>query len=390
MRHSILCLPVVLSAVVFGGCAPKEEPAPGGGYPPPAGGSTSTGGSGTSGSTTTMGGNTSGGMGTGGATPTAGSGGSSTAGTGGDIGVSGSGGSGGGGVAGPEPTAGCGKDPGQQLGEYVSHMVAITGATLNEPDTTHTMREIFVRLPDNYDPNTPYRVVYITVGCGGSGTSGYPLWAPEQGGDPNAIYVGLARPNPPPEPPSLQDCYDNRGGVDSIEWESLQNDHAFVSDNYCVDNKRVYTGGYSSGGWMSNMYSCYFAGEDPNRMFMPNTAIRGAMAVAGCWIPENPPCSTYPVGGLWIHDEADTAPNAYSCAVSQRDRVLAQNGCADGPDGPTEEYAVPDGTCVKYTNCPAAYPVIFCTTQGRPHQADNDIAIPEFTKLVTAMEAAAP
>ena len=312
------------------------------------------------------------------------------AGNGGDAsgGSSGSGGANGS----TRPTAGCGKDPGQQLGEYVAYTVPITGETLGEPDTTHDEREIWVRLPDDYDPNTPYRIVYLTVGCGGPGTSGYPLWDDAQGGDPNAIYVGLSRPDPPPDPPSQSTCYDTRGGLDSIEWESLEKDHYFVSERFCIDDNKVYTGGYSGGAWLSNMYSCYFGGiPEPPRKFLPNVALRGAMAVAGCWVDGNPPCNG-PVGGLWIHDESDMAPNAYSCAQEQRDRVLAQNGCAEGADGPTETWEVGGGAgeCVKYTNCPAEYPVIFCTTQGRGHGASNDIAIPEFTRMIHEMEAAAP
>jgi len=392
MRQIVFGLPVVLSAlVVAGACAPSNEaPNTGGHVVPSNGGSGATGGTGATAGSTSSGGAAA----TGGTSGAAGSTVGGASGTGGDGNISGSGGSSGsagsgGGTGGPKPSAGCGKPAIQELGNYVAHTVAITGATLGEPDT-HMSREIWVRLPANYDPNTPYRVVYQTVGCGASGTSGYPLWEEGQGGDPNAIYVGLSRPDPPPDPPSMSTCYDNRGGVDSIEWESLEKDHYFVRDNFCVDENKVYTGGYSSGGWMSNMYGCYFGGIDPARVFMPDVALRGALAVAGCWIDGNPPCSTQPVARIWVHDELDMAPNAYSCATEQRDRSLGQNGCTGGADGPTEVWEVPDGECVKYTACPAEYPVIFCTTQGRGHGASNDIAIPEFTKMMQEIEALTP
>ena len=51
---------------------------------------------------------------------------------------------------------------------------------------------------------------------------------------------------------------------------------------------------------------------------------------------------------------------------------------------------VTDGECLKYTACPAAYPVIFCTTQGRDHGPSPDNAIPGFTQMIHEMEAAAP
>lgn len=321
-------------------------------------------------------------------------GGQSEAGSGGSSGGSGGdggGGGSGGGPGGPKPTAGCGKDPGQAPGPWQRYDVPLSGETLGQPHQ-HTQREIFVRLPPDYDVNTPYRIVYIGVGCiaPDGASAAYPLWDASQGGDPNAIYVALSLPD---NPRTNNFCYDNRAGVNSIEWESLDHDHAFVSDRFCIDDNKVYTGGYSSGGWIANMFSCYFGGiPEPPRKFLPNVALRGAMAVAGCWIDGNPTCNG-PVGGLWIHDQGDGGANPYSCAVEQRDRVLQQNGCEGGANGPTEPWGagfITAGECLKYTACPAEYPVIFCTTTGRMHGSQNDNAIAGFTQFVNDMEAAAP
>jgi hypothetical protein len=317
------------------------------------------------------------------------------AGTGGVSGGSGGGGGGGGDVSGPAKTAGCGKDPMQATGTFQQYLVPLTGETLGQPHQ-HTQREIFVRLPPNYDPNTPYRVVYIGVGC--SATNGasaaYPLWDEGQGGDPNSIYVALSLPNPP----TNNNCYDNRAGVNSIEWESLDHDHSYVSERFCIDNDKVYMGGYSSGSWIANMYSCYF-GEppaSPPRKFMPNIALRGVMSVAGCWTDSptpNPECNG-PVGGIWIHDEGDGGANPYSCAVEQAERLLAQNGCTDTTwEGPSEPWGadfINAGECKKFTTCPAEYPVVFCTTTGRGHGSQNDNAVAGFAKFITDIEAVAP
>jgi hypothetical protein len=99
------------------------------------------------------------------------------------------------------------------------------------------------------------------------------------------------------------------------------------------------------------------------------------------------------VAGLWIHDEQDMPPNAYSCAVQQRNRLLVQNGCTGGATGPTEKWGADfftGGECLKYTGCPAQYPVIFCTTKGRPHSAENANAITGFNKLIKDLEALDP
>ncbi len=326
-----------------------------------------------------------------GGAPTAGMGG-----TGGDTSSAGTGGSGGGQFM--LPSAGCGKDPGQALGEYVQYSVPLSGETLGMPQVTTTQREIFVRLPPDYDNTKPYRVVYLTPGCGGSGTSSYPLWDDSQSGDPNAIYVGLSRPNPPAAPPSLAECPDNRSGLNSMEWESFDHDHALVSERFCVDNNRIYATTYDGGsGSISDMYSCYFGGiPDPPRKFSPNVALRGAMDVAsgtGNGIAVGyPPCNG-PVARFWIHDELDYPPNTLTSALEARDRALAQNGCTDGANGPTEPWGEDffvEGTCLKYTGCPPAYPIVFCTTVGRTHQSNNDNAIPGFNRFMREVEAAAP
>jgi hypothetical protein len=386
----------LLGIALLGGCAPGEEAGGDGGFLPT--GSTSGSGNSSSGATSTAGANGvagtpgAGGMsGAGGQQAMSGAGGMSTAGgTGGGMG--GAAGGSGGGSTGPQKTTGCGKDPGQALGAWQQYLVPLDGQTLGQPQTTHKNREIFVRLPPNYDSSKPYRIVYIGVGCSSPNgrDSAYPLWDTNQGGDADAIYVGLSLP----DPSTNNDCYDNRAGVNSIEWESLDHDHAFVSDKFCIDNDKVYMGGYSSGGWIANMFSCYF-GEPPAappRKFLPNIALRGVMAVAGCWIDGNPMCNG-PVAGLWIHDENDGGANPYSCAVEQKNRLLEQNGCTGGAGGPTEKWGADffnAGSCVKYTNCPKEYPVIFCTTTGRGHGSQNDNVIPGFNKFVDELEATVP
>ena len=355
-----------------------------------SGSSSTSGASSAAGATGTSGTPGAGGMsGAGGQQTTGGAGGMSQGGmTGGGV-AGATGGSGGGGPSGPQKTAGCGKDPGQPPGPWQQYVVPLDGQTLGQPQTTHDSREIFVRLPADYDANKPYRIVYIGVGCSSPNgkDSAYPLWETSQGGDADAIYVGLSLPNPS----TNNDCYDNRAGINSIEWESLDHDHAFVSDKFCIDNDKVYVSGYSSGGWIANMFSCYF-GEppvSPPRKFLPNVALRGVMSVAGCWIDGNPMCNG-PVGGIWIHDENDGGANPYSCAVEQKNRLLEQNGCTGGASGPTEKWGEEffnAGTCLRYTNCPAAYPVIFCTTTGRGHGSQNDNVIPSFTKFADELEA---
>ncbi|HXK19293.1 MAG TPA: alpha/beta hydrolase-fold protein, partial [Polyangiaceae bacterium] len=194
--------------------------------------------------------------------------------------------------------------PGSRTG-YTEFFVDQTGATLttNVPSNAGK-RQFFVRVPSDYDSNRPYRVVYIGSGCGtlqAAKISTYPLFNEAQGGTEQAVYVALSVPDNAANP----GCYDNSTGPQSQEWEAFALIHAFVESKYCVDNNRVYVAGYSTGGWLANMWGCYFAGtaspplDQPDldagrseRKFAPHWAIRGHLNVTGSLPPNQPlPCN---------------------------------------------------------------------------------------------------
>ena len=165
--------------------------------------------------------------------------------------------------------AGCGKPlpagvpptvPGTPKG-YVQYTVMGTGATLAATIPAKAgPRTFWVRVPADYNPNTAYRIVYIGQGCGGYGianTNTLQLYSEKQGGTEQAIYVALDIPSDN----ANMDCYDNRDGPSSQEWEAFQLIHEFVDARYCIDEDRIYVAGYSTGGWLSNMWGCYFAGD---------------------------------------------------------------------------------------------------------------------------------
>ena len=59
-------------------------------------------------------------------------------------------------------------------------------------------------------------------------------------------------------------------------------------------------------------------------------------------------------------------------------RVLKMNGCfSDHPStAPWHEDVMGQGVCVKYTDCPAALLVVFCTTTGQGHADQHERVIP--------------
>jgi poly(3-hydroxybutyrate) depolymerase len=294
--------------------------------------------------------------------------------------------------------AGCGKPlpamqpetvPGTPKG-YMHYTVQGTGATLAATIAAKAgPRTFWVRVPPGYNPDTAYKVVYIGQGCGGyeiANTNTLPLFKESLGGSEEAIYVALDIPRQM----ANMDCYDNRDGPSSQEWEAFELFHTVIDTNYCVDNNRVYVSGYSTGGWLANMWGCYFAGDGMNpvstpgvpRKFAPKYHIRGQAAVTGGEPANQPPCNG-PVAGIWIHDAGDNA-NPISGNISGLMRVGKMNNCDTKYDGTDNqepwhpEIPIIGDVCKRFKGCPEDYPVIFCTTNGLGHADQKERATAAF------------
>lgn len=315
-------------------------------------------------------------------------------------------------------SSGCGQPlPAQQVPTipssrtgYTEWNVYLKGDTLGAPQPSHAgPRQFFVRVPADYDPNTPYRVVYIGSGCGGQrvgNTNTYPLFDGARGGNEQAVYVALSVPDNYANP----GCYDTNTGAESQELETFEAIHTLVESRYCIDNDRIYAAGYSTGSTLVNQWGCYFGGasspalDQPDldagrtlRRFAPDFAIRGTLGVSGFMPPNVPvPCNG-PAAHLWIHDSTDKS-NLLESNVQALDLALKTNGCtgdyANGPKRPwAPAEAIPTlagGVCQEYTGCPAAvaarYPIVFCTTDGFGHADQAEHAIPAFSAFLEQAE----
>ena len=314
-------------------------------------------------------------------------------------------------------------------------------------------RTFWVRVPADYDPTKHYRLVYLGQGCGGynsANTATWQLFSQAQGGDEEAIYVAIDLPTDM----ANMDCYDNEDGPASQEWEAFQLFHYFVDSHYCVDEDKIYIAGYSTGGWLANMWGCYFAGDGEHpwngvvptsttsalsagtsrsesidasssmsdgaaamdgavaeagapmstpggtdagadvkpfvptpgaRMFAPQFHIRAQASVSGGEPPNNPPCNGS-VAGMWIHDAGDNS-NPISGSQKALARVLKMNSCENSRTMPWHpEVAVFNSVCLQYIDCPTAYPVVFCKTNGEGHGSQPQRAIPGFKLFFDQVE----
>lgn len=333
--------------------------------------------------------------------------------------LSGADGSGGSAALAVLQSSGCGKDlpasqvstiPGGRTG-YTEFHVDQTGATLAaDVPADAGERQFFVRVPADYDKAHAYRVVYLGSPCGpqhSGKTNTYPLFNEAQGGTEQVVYVGLSTPDNAASP----GCHDTNSGPLSQEWEAFDLIHTFVESTYCVDNNRIYVAGYSSGGWLANMWGCYFGGtpsppfDKPDldagrqaRKFAPHWAIRGHLSTSGSLPGNQPvPCNGA-AAGFWIHDLGDQS-NLIATNIAALNLSLKSNGCTgDYANGPKQPWApaenVPGlagGICQQYTGCPADvmqnYPLVFCTTAGLGHGDQSASAIPAFTEFMNQLDA---
>ena len=245
----------------------------------------------------------------------------------------------------------------------------------------------WVYVPESYDPQKPYRVIYNGAGCGegnwfSAGKDGLPY---QNVDDENAILVGLDYDTHSDVP----GCYDDRNAQSNdftfFPWLQAQ-----IENELCVDENLEFYSGYSSGAWVGQQFDCAF----PDKL-------RGVVSITGCepGAPGYPgsqfsPCVNSPTAAFFVKDFGDT-DNTYACILPACTRVLKQNGCSTQVCNPldnttTTPYRLPAGVtppantrCVQFDGCPADYPVVFCLTYDQRHNDASSWGVPLFWDFMT-------
>jgi polyhydroxybutyrate depolymerase len=272
----------------------------------------------------------------------AGTGGSGAgAGSGGAAGGAG-GGSSGSGSGGGKSSSGCGK--------------AAPASERYTIDVDGTEREYILEVPDDYDPNNPYRLVFGWHPLGGSAqqvASGnyYNLVAEADG---TAIFVA-----PEGLPFSGENLgWGNTNGRDLAFLDAMM--ERFRGE-LCFDEERVFSTGFSFGGMMSFAVACQTDGV--MRAVAPQA---GNIQVSGC---ED---GSRPVAVMGFHGDDDTVV-PIDGGRAGRDVLIERNGCSE-QTVPVDPSVYCDGlnssnepcSCVSYEGCMDGYPVIWCEFNG-PH-----------------------
>lgn len=250
-------------------------------------------------------------------------------------GAGGAGGDSGTGGSGTAPSPGCGKPAGITSGRA---SIEVAGKT----------REYIIAVPDGYDPNQPYRLIFGWHPWGGSAqqiaNSGYFGLASVI--DDQAILVA----------PEGQDYQDGGLGWGNADGEDVAFFHAMVDRfgaELCVDLNRIFSTGFSFGAMFSFTLAC--TADSMTRAIAP---MAGNATTSGR-------CEdgTRPVATMAFIGTDDTLLAGHRQAVQV---FVGRNGCTSDTTVVEPSWCDDAGasyepcTCVAYQGCSDGYPVVEC------------------------------
>ena len=239
----------------------------------------------------------------------------------------------------PATSAGCGKAPTLTNG---THTITSSGQS----------RSFILRLPNNYDRNHPYRLIFGFHWLGGNATD------VANGGWVQPYYGLLALPNNSAifvAPQGLNNGWANNGGRDVTFVDDMIR---LIENDLCVDTTQRFSLGFSYGGGMSYAIAC----ARPN--VFRAVAIYSAGIISGC------SGGTSPVAYLQVHGTRDSVL-PISGARTMRDNFVRNNGCtpANPPEPPIGSG---QRTSYDYTGCTPGYPVSWHVFDGDHDAAPTD------------------
>ena len=245
----------------------------------------------------------------------------------------------------PTPSKGCGKD------NTLKDNFMFTGGGIEH--------EIYLTMPENYDKNKPYRLVFGMHYMGGSAKNvatreAYYGFRNQKGAKENTIFVA---PHGYPDENGKENpwrCGDDKDHVFFDEFLT------YLNENLCVDTSRVFSIGFSFGAMFSNALAQDFQHR-----------LRGVVVFATMdqviYMPKNKGLPIAWMGTVGMSDNLCTP----KLGRSARDRILKNNG-KPGADGKftdargeeAEEYSGGKHVCYDYKTVDPRFPVKWCTFDG--------------------------
>ncbi|KAK2731140.1 hypothetical protein FQN55_004983 [Onygenales sp. PD_40] len=240
-------------------------------------------------------------------------------------------------------SAGCGKDP-VESGEKTTNV--------NGKD-----RQYILQVPSNYNPETPYKLIFGYHWLGGTKDNVAPgYYGLRDIAAESAIFVA---------PQGLDNGWGNAGGEDITFTDQMIET---IQDSLCVDETQIFATGFSYGGAMSYSLACSRA-----------DVIRSVAVIAGATLSGCDGGNT-PVPYLGIHGVVDSVLNI-GMGRELRDKYLQLNGCQAQE---AQEPQAGSGTHIKTEyECNPGYPVWWIAHSGDhvgdPRDGNGDYWAPRET-----------
>lgn len=221
-------------------------------------------------------------------------------------------------------------------------------------------RQYILALPEDYDPEKPYKLIFTWHPWGGSaqqvagnGPSGYYGLRGASAGE--AILVS-------PEGLDFGGNGKGWGNADGQDIAFLEAMMERFDAELCFDHNRVFSTGFSFGGMMSNAVAC-------SGMARAIAPMAGNSMVSGC------ANGTQPVAYFGFHGEGDSVVDV-SGGRTARDVFVERNGCGEAKPSDSNWCELAGGTyqpceCTTYEGCTEGYPVTWCEFKGDHMVAPN-------------------
>jgi poly(3-hydroxybutyrate) depolymerase len=242
-------------------------------------------------------------------------------------------GGGGGGGAGTTKSKGCGATSWPKSKNDLTIMVGGKARTYN------------LQVPDNYDTNKPYRLIFAIHWLNGTAknvTDGkyYGLLPLSEG---STIFVA---------PQGINNGWSDsgrsktKGGQDVELMQALLTE---VENTLCIDTTRIFSEGFSMGGSMSYALACAMGDT------LRGVAVHSGGPMSGCVDHDTP------VAYFMTHGTKDSVCTYPQFGVPQVEDFAKINGCQTvALPTPTSDQ----GVCVDYPGCSAGHPTRGCTFVG--------------------------
>ena len=272
----------------------------------------------------------------------------------------------------PVGTKGGGTCKGDQPGFGTGGWLTISGpGNIGSDPLANGGRGFDVRIPDNYDKNHPYWLVFVfhprggtAAGMDNGGSSGYDFAynGLQQQSKNGAIFVA---------PNGLGNGWGNSGGEDLTFTDDMV---SLIEQNFCVDTTHIIASGFSWGSGMSYEIACARA-----KVFHAAVLYEGGV-LSGC-DPDPQGSTTDPIAYMQIEGLNDTTLSIGG-SYSMRDKFVQNNSCTAFPSSDDKPGSALEPTvggsvghiCTNYAGCSTGHPLRWCVTTSvhTPAPVDAD------------------